>query len=54
MIICPQCCGAAKTTQGNEPLNVPNGTTFTDITQGQNEVSCNFCLGTGYFKGAGS
>jgi hypothetical protein len=54
MIICPQCCGAAKTKPINESLAVPNGMTFTDITSGQNETTCNYCNGVGYFTGSGS
>ena len=54
MMLCPQCKGANKTKPINLALNVPNGVTFTDITQGQNETPCNYCGGLGYFTGAGS
>jgi hypothetical protein len=54
MQICPQCKGAGKTKPINLALAVPNGVTFTDITQGQNETQCNYCLGNGYNTGAGS
>ena len=53
MMICPQCAGSGSTKPINEQLNVPNGVTFTAQTQ-MVETPCNFCIGTGYFTGAGS
>ena len=53
MMICPQCNGYSATIDINESLNAPNSTTFTAATQVHENV-CNYCLGTGIFKGAGS
>jgi len=53
MMLCPQCHGNGVTKIDNQPLNVPNGLTFTAQTQVA-EVKCNYCGGNGYYTGAGS
>ena len=54
MMVCPQCQGIKYTIKGNDTIQTYLGSNVFTAPKQDLPYLCNYCLGVGYFTGAGS